>query len=266
MKILNSSYGNLTLHQGFCRFPSYRLLRLLGYQLRARERRTLSLIFSLSVESRRLVGLVVLGSWLFLNGCSFLPNLLNLPTSGTHPVAPGYRVAVQQVLNGNTVEVIGLEAIGQSPRADLQDQRVRVRLIGIDAPALAQTPWGEESKQYLQQILERSSSSPSPLPSSPHQTPVLEFLDLDTQERDQYDRFLGYLWRDQSLINEEIAREGQGLVNARFPNIRYESRLESAQQEARLLGVGIWNPDRPLRQSPAEFWQENKDNTSQAGS
>ena len=266
MKILNSSYGNLTLHQGFCRFPSYRLLRLLGYQLRARERRTLSLIFSLSVESRRLVGLVVLGSWLFLNGCSFLPNLLNLPTSGTHPVAPGYRVAVQQVLNGNTVEVIGLEAIGQSPRADLQDQRVRVRLIGIDAPALAQTPWGEESKQYLQQILERSSSSPSPLPSSPHQTPVLEFLELDTQERDQYDRFLGYLWRDQSLINEEIAREGQGLVNSRFPNIRYESRLESAQQEARLLGVGIWNPDRPLRQSPAEFWQENKDNTSQAGS
>ena len=266
MKILNSSYGNLTLHQGFCRFPSYRLLRLLGYQLRARERRTLSLIFSLSVESRRLVGLVVLGSWLFLNGCSFLPNLLNLPTSGTHPVAPGYRVAVQQVLNGNTVEVIGLEAIGQSPRADLQDQRVRVRLIGIDAPALAQTPWGEESKQYLQQILERSSSSPSPLPSSPHQTPVLEFLELDTQERDQYDRFLGYLWRDQILINEEIAREGQGLVNSRFPNIRYESRLESAQQEARLLGVGIWNPDRPLRQSPAEFWQENKDNTSQAGS
>ena len=264
MKILNSSYGNLTLHQGFCRFPSYRLLRLLGYQLRARERRTLSLIFSLSVESRRLVGLVVLGSWLFLNGCSFLPNLLNLPTSGTHPVAPGYRVAVQQVLNGNTVEVIGLEAIGQSPRADLQDQRVRVRLIGIDAPALAQTPWGDESKQYLQQILERSSSSPPPRPPNP--TPVLEFLELDTQERDQYDRFLGYLWRDQSLINEEIAREGQGLVNSRFPNIRYESRLESAQQEARLLGVGIWNPDRPLRQSPAEFWQENKDNTSQAGS
>lgn len=263
MKILNSSYGNLTLHQGFCRFSCYRLLRLLGYQLKARERRTLSLIFSLSVESRRLVGLVVLGSWLFLNGCSFLPNLLNLPTTGT-PAASGYRVAVQQVLNGNTVEVIGLEAIGQSPRADLQDQRVRVRLIGIDAPALAQTPWGEESKQYLQQILDRSSSSPSPRP--PHPTPVLEFLELDTQERDQYDRFLGYLWRDQSLINEEIAREGQGLVNSRFPNIRYESRLESAQQEARLLGVGIWNPDRPLRQSPAEFWQENKGNTSQAGS
>lgn len=263
MKILNSSYGNLTLHQGFCRFSCYRLLRLLGYQLKARERRTLSLIFSLSVESRLLVGLVVLGSWLFLNGCSFLPNLLNLPTTGT-PAASGYRVAVQQVLNGNTVEVIGLEAIGQSPRADLQDQRVRVRLIGIDAPALAQTPWGEESKQYLQQILDRSSSSPSPRP--PHPTPVLEFLELDTQERDQYDRFLGYLWRDQSLINEEIAREGQGLVNSRFPNIRYESRLESAQQEARLLGVGIWNPDRPLRQSPAEFWQENKGNTSQAGS
>jgi len=263
MKILNSSYGNLTLHQDFCRFPCYRLLRLLGYQLRARERRTFSLIGSLSVESRRLVGLVVLGSWLFLNGCSFLPNLLNLPTTNT-PAASGYRVAVQQVLNGNTVEVIGLEAIGQSPRADLQDQRVRVRLIGIDAPALAQTPWGEESKQYLQQILDRSSSSPSPRPPNP--TPVLEFLELDTQERDQYDRFLGYLWRDQSLINEEIAREGQGLVNSRFPNIRYESRLESAQQEARLLGVGIWNPDRPLRQSPAEFLQENKGNTSQAGS
>lgn len=264
MKILNSSYGNLTLHQGFCRFSCYRLLRLLGYQLRARERRTLSLIGSLSVESRLLVGLVVLGSWLFLNGCSFLPNLLNLPTTINTPAASGYRVAVQQVLNGNTVEVIGLEAIGQSPRADLQDQRVRVRLIGIDAPALAQTPWGEESKQYLQQILDRSSSSPSPRPPNP--TPVLEFLELDTQERDQYDRFLGYLWRDQSLINEEIAREGQGLVNSRFPNIRYESRLESAQQEARLLGVGIWNPDRPLRQSPAEFWQENKGNTSQAES
>lgn len=224
MKILNSSYGNLTLHQGFRRFQSYRAYR-----------------------AYRAIGLlVVLGSWLFLNSCSLFHGLSH---SAAPPIAQGYRVAVQQVLNGNSLEVIGLEAIGQSPRADLQDKRVRVRLIGIDAPALKQTPWGEESKQYLEQILERSSLSPA----SPARTAVLE---LDTQEQDSYDRFLGYLWRDQTLINEEIAREGQGLVRSPFPNIRYESRLESAQQEARLLGVGIWNPDRPLRQSPAEFWQQ----------
>ena len=208
MKIGNGSYGNLTLHPGFRRF----LTHWTGW-----------------IKT----GLVVLG-------CVILSSCSRFSAAFPHP---GYFVSVQQVVSGQALEVIGLEAIGQPPNPQLQGKRVKVRLIGIDAPDLQQSPWGEEARQFLEQRVKN--------PSAPSSDRI--FLEWDTQEQDQYDRFLAYLWQGKTLINQEMVAAGQALVHSYFPNIRYEPQLESAQHQARLLGLGIWNPDRPLRQSPAEF-------------
>ena len=58
---------------------------------------------------------------------------------------------------------------------------------------------------------------------------------------------------DAPDLNEQLVKEGYVLWKARSPNYKYDQRLENAGAWAKLMGQGIWNPDRPMRQTPAEF-------------
>ena len=138
---------------------------------------------------------------------------------------------VQQVISGNTLEVI-VPSLANN-------QIQRVRLIGLDAPLPAQRPWGKEAMDFLRQV--------------DKETVQLEF---DQEQRDAYDRFLGYIWHNGQLINLAMVAEGHALVNSRLPNVRYESQLQRGQEAARLQGLGIWNPANPMRQTPSEFREQ----------
>ncbi|HEY9836982.1 MAG TPA: thermonuclease family protein, partial [Vampirovibrionales bacterium] len=110
-------------------------------------------------------------SWiglLFLISCS-------VPVPG-----PQVEVRVERVISGNTLEVRELNDSGSA--------RKRVRLIGIEAPDLQQTPWGNAAKQQLERLIEG-------------QTLLLEW-DIETE--DGFDRQWAYLWRDGKLVNEEL--------------------------------------------------------------
>ena len=62
---------------------------------------------------------------------------------------------------------------------------------------------------------------------------------------------------DQQLLNEEVLKQGYAIFVGRSPNHKYDQRLERAQQWARLMGKGIWNPENPMRLPPAEFRRRN---------
>jgi micrococcal nuclease len=79
------------------------------------------------------------------------------------------------------------------------------------------------------------------------------FLEPDTQEKDPSGRWLAYVWYDGVLLNEQLVKEGYVLAVPRSPNKKYDSRLVRAQEYARIMGYGIWNPDQPMRLTPAEF-------------
>lgn len=119
----------------------------------------------------------------------------------------------------------------------------RVRLVGIDAPDFGQRPWGDESRQVLADLIGDQEKSV-----------ILEF---DVSAKDQIGRTLAYVWKDQQLLNEQIIKQGYALFVGRSPNHKYDQRLERAQQWARLMGKGIWNPEEPMRVSPAEFRRRN---------
>ena len=151
------------------------------------------------------------------------------------PDLPQGRVAVvQYIVNGQTIEVLD-----PNRRPALIE---RVRLIGLDAPDLEQTPWGSDAKQYLEERLLRQS--------------VL--LESDVEAQDRFERRLAYVWLGQELINEVLISEGYALAVARSPNLKYDQRLTRAQEKARLLGLGIWNPSAPLRTTPEEFRAEGR--------
>ncbi|MEM7773806.1 MAG: thermonuclease family protein [Cyanobacteria bacterium P01_A01_bin.37] len=146
----------------------------------------------------------------------------------------GLTTQVMRVVSGQTIEVpdpTGQTALNQA-----------VRLIGISAPAWGQEPWSDEAKAYLADQLSS-------------QTVLLE---TDAETVDSYGQQLAYVWKDDVLLNEKLAEEGLVMVTVRSPNLKYEQRLIHAQQTARILGRGIWNPENPMRLTPSEFRQQQE--------
>lgn len=155
----------------------------------------------------------------------YLSILLALSACTPSNLPQGETVRVLEVLDDQTVRVRGEEGVET------------VRLLGLDIPPRQQTPWGEAAWQGLNGDLQG-------------QTVVLE---SDRQTHDDGDRRWAYLWRDGQLINQEIAARGQALAVSRAPNLKHQTAIERAEDRARLLGLGIWDRDRPLRQTPTQW-------------
>jgi micrococcal nuclease len=148
-----------------------------------------------------------------------------------NPLLP---VKIVRVVSGQTFEVLGM---GDQPNLISQ-----VKLIGIEVPDLRQRPWGEDAKSSLESLIG-------------DQSVMLEF---DLEAKDKIGRTLAYIWKDKVLLNEQMVRNGKALFIARSPNHKYDLKLERAQHWARLMGEGIWNPEKPMRVSPSEFRRVNK--------
>ncbi|NEO86930.1 MAG: thermonuclease family protein [Spirulina sp. SIO3F2] len=150
---------------------------------------------------------------------------LGLTACQTQTRPPSDLVTVKTVLSGQSLDIFW------------RNQTVTLRLAGLDAPDRRQTPWSEQARVALTQQL----AAPEPL-----------YLEPSAPERDRYDRQWGYLWQGDRLINLWLIEQGYALAkqNLRSP---YRTQLRHAQDYARLMGTGIWQPDQPLRQTPQEF-------------
>ncbi len=154
-------------------------------------------------------------------------------------------IEISRVISGQSVEWID-----KSEQPPILQQG---RLAGIDAPDMRQEPWGEQAKRRLEESIGRSGQA----------TVRVEF---DTIEADKFGRRLIYLWQDGRLLNEQLVKEGYVLANMRTSSsastnvsgTKYRDRFIRASQYARLVGQGIWNPDLPMRMSPAEFRKEER--------
>lgn len=139
-------------------------------------------------------------------------------------------VSVSRVVSGQTLEVLGMK---NQPTLISQ-----VKLIGVEAPNLRQRPWGMRARKRLQELIGKGK-------------PII--LELDLLIQDKIGRTLAYVWKDGTLLNEQLVKDGYVLYVVNTPNQKYNPRLERAQQWARLTGEGIWNPEQPMRLSPYEF-------------
>lgn len=153
------------------------------------------------------------------------------------PITPvGERVHVTQVVSGQALEVLD----PQQPTA----QAERVVLTGIAAPHWQQQPWSLEAKAELEALLGGDRGV------------LLESAVESSRQANGSPVRLVYVWQGNRLLNEQLVAAGWALVQA--PDPKYQQRLEQAQETARLLGRGIWNPRQPMRQTPAEFRRQGR--------
>ena len=162
------------------------------------------------------ITLGLLCCWLLLTSCQ--PN--NTPN--------GKLTRIERVVSGQTLEITG---------DDKSKVIQRVRLIGINAPDLRQKPWGPQARKQLEKLIDGK--------------PVL--LEFDLEKEDRYQRQLAYAWQGKTLLNEKLVAEGYVLAASQLPNTKYDQRLMRAQEKARIMGRGIWDPNQPMRLTPAEF-------------
>lgn len=144
-------------------------------------------------------------------------------------------IPVVAVHDGDTVSVI------------IDKKKEKVRLIGIDAPEIAQKPWGEKAGAYLETLLSSSGRKVT--------------LEFDIDKRDKYGRILAYLWTTNGeMINLLMLKSGYAMLFTFPPNVKYVNELRAAQREARDRKLGIWGDpsvDGGLKERPWDYRREH---------
>ena len=131
---------------------------------------------------------------------------------------PAWRV--EMINDGDTVTCL-----------DTEGRRVRVRLVGIDAPELDQ-PKGRESRAALVAKLTGG------------------LVRVEGDARDQHGRLLGTLRLDDRDLNREMVAEGWAWA---FTGFAEDSDLIAAESAARRARRGVWADPQPL---PPRQWRE----------
>jgi endonuclease YncB( thermonuclease family) len=150
------------------------------------------------------------------------------PSQPSPPPPPASTVTVSSVTDGDTLRF--------SPALE---GRTILRMLHVDAPELAQAPWGEQSRAELLRL-----------------APAATALRIETEQMliDPFDRLLGHAIRSDGLdLNREQLRLGQGVLFVIWPNVGRFEDYRAAEIEAQSQGRGVWNPALPLTELPFEY-------------
>ena len=116
-----------------------------------------------------------------------------------------------------------------------------IRLLSIDAPEIAQEPWGGLAHEELLRV-------------APVRTALT--VEYDIERVDTFGRDLAYLYLPGGdMLNERMVASGYALAFIFPPNRRYEERIVAAEAAASAAGRGLW-AEWGFTCLPADFRQD----------
>ena len=123
-------------------------------------------------------------------------------------------------------------ADGDTLRVSVNGSELNVRLIGIDTPEINHQSepvqcFGPEAAEALKDL-------------------VLDkevVLEKDVSDKDTYDRYLRYIWIDETMVNEYLTRNGYAFSSSYPPDTKYQKRLAAGQAYASKNLIGLWGPE-----------------------
>lgn len=139
---------------------------------------------------------------------------------------------VTKLTDGDTIHVM-----------DKSNKTFKIRFLNIDAPETnyqgqSQGHWGEDSKIYLSSLI-------------PIGTTVK--VESDSEETDQYGRYLGRVYKGNIDINLEMVKSGHAVMYVIYPNIGKYKEYSDAAKYAYENNLGIFDEKDPLPELPYEF-------------
>jgi endonuclease YncB( thermonuclease family) len=133
------------------------------------------------------------------------------PAATLPPAEPSGAAHVLRVIDGDTIEV------------EIDGQPYRVRYIGMDTP--------EQGMPFYQEATQANAALVADQDVS---------LEKDVSETDRYGRLLRYVYVGETMVNEELLRQGYAQVATYPPDVSYQDRFLAVQQEAQTSGLGLW--------------------------
>ena len=132
-----------------------------------------------------------------------------------------------QTENQNNLYEVVRDVDGDTVILNIDGQKTRVRLIGIDTPeSVAEdksrnVKEGKIASEYTKNLLENKKVR----------------LEFDDEKEDVYERKLGYVFLDDEFINEKLLKEGMAKLYTKTTNQKYSERLKKAEQYAKDLSL-----------------------------
>ena len=113
---------------------------------------------------------------------------------------------------------------GDTIRVSASGQSITVRLACIDAPEMAQSPYGLQARDQLRALLPKESS-----------------VVLSVQTRDRYGRSVAEIFTGSQNVNQALVSSGAAFVYWKYI-AKCDRRLyASAESQARAKSLGIWS-------------------------
>jgi endonuclease YncB( thermonuclease family) len=115
--------------------------------------------------------------------------------------------------------------VGDGDSLNCQDGRT-IRLLLIDAPEIAQAPYGAQARETLIELAPEGAALS---------------VEYDAERVDDFGRDLAYLYDAAgAMVNEEMVARGYAVLFVILPNGRYRDRISAAMEKARASGLGLW--------------------------
>ena len=153
------------------------------------------------------------------------------------------------------IEVTYSESVdGDTAKFKLKEETIIVRFLGIDTPetvhpSLGEQPYGKEASNYTKEKLQNANKI------------ELEY-DSNSLKTDKYGRHLAWIWVDDSLLQEELIREGLAQTYMLQDNYTYAWILQEKQEEAKEEKVGIWSEEVEKQENVIIETMKNEHDTS----
>lgn len=148
------------------------------------------------------------------------PNSIASPSAALEAKHGGIFTTVVSVVDGDTIKIEGGEV---------------VRYIGINTPETVAPNrpvecMGREASARNKELVQGKTVE----------------LEKDVSQRDRYGRLLRFVWVGDSMINEQLVREGFAQVSTYPPDVKYQSLFVEAQRLAIEEKKGLWSGECPL--------------------
>ncbi len=141
--------------------------------------------------------------------------------------APGPEATVISVGDGDTI------------RVRMNGKPITVRLACIDAPEMAQRPYGQNARQYLQQRL-----------------PVGSTVTLDEKTTDRYGRLVAEVFKDIN-INLVQVEDGQAFAYGQYLSSCNTKEYLGADDRASRRRYGVWQVEGGITR-PWDFRRQRR--------
>lgn len=151
------------------------------------------------------------------------------------------------VISGKVVWVDDGDTLSVLPEGRAQNERIHIRLWGIDAPEKGQNHWKEAREALRSMVFNKT-------------------VQIDVISEEKFGRKIAQVYLDNLYVNQEMVKRGYAWWYEHFAP--EASNLKLAQSEAQSKSLGLWqesNPKEPwaYRQGKTSDKKDKSDHTEE---